>query len=297
MTLRSDAARKPGDEVKRLLSWLRESLRSTSFLIIWLVPCSVFLFLCLFYAYGFIAVPSFCILASLLAILACQTLFLARNRGPLLLPLAISCAVGTGTGTFCGLYIFDQFAIFPKFYANSRLYTNVVPSQPSAAVADAGKLVFTSESTVDSRRSVSYVTESGYKYCAAPVRDKNNAVQIEFWAVGIGCCTERGDFFCDASGDSQAHGGVAVFDNIGIFANSRRNHYEKARLKAESAFSLQSAKDPMYIRWVREDNLDMLANEYSSKAAGVLVAASFFHLCGFLGLAAMMHKPSAFSLV
>ena len=36
--------------------------------------------------------------------------------------------------------------IFAQFYKHSRTYTNVVPSEPSASVADAGRIVFTDES-------------------------------------------------------------------------------------------------------------------------------------------------------
>jgi len=279
-----------GEEVKRVVNVVRDNLGTHPFLVVWLVPSAVFIFLCLLYTFAFLAVPSVCILASILFGIGSLILFLARKRGPFFFPLAIVSVLAIGSGTFCGLYAFDQFAIFPSFYANSRLYTNVLPSQPSAAVADAGKLVFTSESYVDAQRSVSYVTERGNTYCAAPVRDSGNAPQIEFWAVGIDCCSD-GDFYCDASGEQRAHAGIAVFDNIGFFAASRRDNYEKARQKAESAYAIESSKEPMYIRWVREDNLNMLARQYTVKAAIFLVCVSVAHALIFLVLTAVLYRP------
>jgi len=279
-----------GDEVNRVVNVVRDNLATRPFLVVWLVPTAIFIFLGFLYPLAFLAVPSACILVSMLFGVGAFISFLARKRGPLFLPLAFVSVLAIVNGTVCGLYAFDQFAIFPKFYLNTRLYTNVLPSQPSAAVADAGKLVFTSESFVDAQRSVSYVTERGYTYCAAPVRDSSNAPTVEFWAVGIDCCSD-GDFYCDASGEQRAHAGIAVFDNIGIFAASRRDNYEKARRKAESAYAIESSKDPMYIRWVREDNLNMLSRQYTLKAVVFLVFSSLAHVLVFLVLAAVMHRP------
>lgn len=279
-----------GEEVKRVVNVVRENLGTNPFLVVWLVPSAIFIFLCFLYTFTMLAAPSVCVLASMFLSIGALILFFMRKRGPFFLPLALLSVLAIITGTFSGLYAFDQFAIFPSFYANSRLYTNVLPSQPSAAVADAGKIVFTSESYVDTQRSVSYVTERGGTYCAAPVRDSGNAPQIEFWAVGIDCCSD-GDFYCDASGENKAHAGIAVFDNIGIFAASRRDNYEKARRKAESMYAIESSKEPMYIRWVREDNLNMLSRQYTVKAALFLVFASVAHVVLFLVLTAVLHRP------
>mmetsp|Transcript_85576 Transcript_85576/g.242645 ORF Transcript_85576/g.242645 Transcript_85576/m.242645 type:complete len:305 (-) Transcript_85576:198-1112(-) len=279
--------------VRLTVSQLKESVRSPIFLINWIVPFAIYLFLSLFYTFGFLQVPSLCVLFSAVFIIGSVVFFFMQNRGPLFLPLAISCAIATGTGTLFGLYVYDQFAVFPRFYVNARLYLNVVPSQPSAAVADAGRIVFSSESVVDVQKSAGFVTETGQTYCAAPVRDNSNAAQVEFWAVGIGCCADSGDFYCDASADQQAHAGVAVFDNHGFFESSRRDYYEKAVEKAEAAFALQSAQDPMYVRWVREDNLNMLATYYRNKAIMYVVVLTLLHLLGTFGLAFLLYKPNS----
>ena len=47
----------------------------------------------------------------------------------------------------------------------------------------------------------------------------------------------------------------------------------------------------MYIRWVREDNLDMLSRQYAAKAAIFLTVVCFAHVLLFLVLTALLHRP------
>jgi len=222
-------------------------------------------------------------------------LLLLRKRGPTLLPLGTGVLVSVLAGTMFGLYVYDKCAVFPKFYANSRLYTNVVPSQPAAAVFDAGKIVFTSESYVDVARSAGYLTETGYTYCAAPIRDSTSPLQVEFWAVGLGCCNDRGSFSCDSAGDAAAHAGIAVFDNNGFFDKSNYDQYQLAKEKAEASFKLISTPEPLFVRWVTEDNLDMLSNYYKMQTSLLLFMFCIMQLIGLVGLALILFKkPSIF---
>mmetsp|Transcript_13199 Transcript_13199/g.31014 ORF Transcript_13199/g.31014 Transcript_13199/m.31014 type:complete len:307 (-) Transcript_13199:61-981(-) len=271
---------------------LKEYLKTPAFLVVWLGPCAMYLFLSAMYTWTFIAIPSICILLTVVFALASAVLFLMRNRGALFFPLSVGCVLATGLGTFVGIYTSDKYAVFPRFYANSRLYTNVVPSQPSAAVSDAGKIVFTSESFVDRSKSVSFVTEDWYTYCAAPVRDNSGVPQVEFWAVGIGCCNV-GQFWCDSAGEAEAHAGIVVFDNVGIFGDSRRDYYRKAHKKAEATFRLFSVSEPTYVRWTREDNMDWLSHQYAVKAALMFVFVGLAHVVALLGLAAVLWKPKS----
>uniref|UniRef100_A0A7S1RKI8 Uncharacterized protein n=1 Tax=Alexandrium catenella TaxID=2925 RepID=A0A7S1RKI8_ALECA len=281
---------KPSNEVRLSIATVKEYVRSPSFLTIVLAPYAVFLLLLLLYTYQFIVVPSVCIILSLICALAAAALFVIRKRGPLFLPLAVGVLVSVVTGTTFGLYTYDKCAVFPKFYANSRLYTNVVPSQPAAAVSDAGRIVFTSESYVDPSRSAGFLTESGYTYCAAPVRDTSPLVQVEFWAVGLGCCDDRGKFWCDTAGNAGAHAGITVFDNNGFFDKSNFDQYQQAREKAEASFKLVSAQEPMFVRWVTEGNLDMLSNSYQLQTSLFLFMFCILQLIGLFGLAMILYK-------
>lgn len=252
------------------------------FLIVFWMPFVVFAVLLLLFSNAFMQLPSVCCILSALAAAGSIFLIVIRNRGHVWFPLGVACLLATGLGTLSGFYVYDQYACFPLFYANSRIYSNVVPSQPSGAVADAGKITFSSETAVDANHSVGYINEKGRIYCVAPVRDKSGSTLIQFWAVGLDCCDSTGGFACDQAADQSAGAGVRVFDNSGFFYDSRKDFYIKARRKAEASFGLVSADAPMYIRWVRQDNLDMLSKEYSGKAVAVLV---LFLVLGAVGSA------------
>mmetsp|Transcript_46186 Transcript_46186/g.103839 ORF Transcript_46186/g.103839 Transcript_46186/m.103839 type:complete len:287 (+) Transcript_46186:79-939(+) len=195
-------------------------------------------------------------------------LFAFRREVRAFLPASLLLPVATAAGSIGGLYTYDVYAIYPQFYSNARVYADVIPSQPSAAVADAGKLVFAPSTFVDTAHSVAYITERGSVFCVAPVRDANQETQIEYWAVGTSCCSiGGGDFWCDESQNKQATGGVVIFDNEGIFSSSSYDEYRKASRKAEATYHLVSVATPVYVRWFDDNRLDAVANEFNLKTA------------------------------
>merc|ERR1719263_318829 len=88
------------------------------------------------------------------------------------------------------------------------------------------------------------------------------------------CCAQSGEFNCDASQNPLATGGVVIFDNNGWFAPARYPYYQKARAKAEAVHKLQSVGNPIFVRWVENDNLEMLANQYGTKALVDVIVCS-----------------------
>eukprot|EP00747_Dinoflagellata_sp_TGD_P186553 gnl/TRDRNA2_/TRDRNA2_43627_c0_seq1.p1 gnl/TRDRNA2_/TRDRNA2_43627_c0~~gnl/TRDRNA2_/TRDRNA2_43627_c0_seq1.p1 ORF type:complete len:213 (+),score=50.47 gnl/TRDRNA2_/TRDRNA2_43627_c0_seq1:3-641(+) len=207
----------------------------------------------------------------------------------------MTCLLASIIGTVIGLYVFDTYAIFPAFYTNARKYTNVVPSEPAAAVADAGKLIFSSSSKVLTGKAMSYVGENGVQYCVAPISDGTasfgcNGVRVQYWAAGMDCC-EKGSFTCDAAESSDAFGGIAVFDNFGYFKASRHDFYEKARKKAEAEYQMSSIEEPMFVRWVKEADLDFLEDSYRQTAITFSVVGFVIYLLLSMGLAYMLFTP------
>mmetsp|Transcript_112985 Transcript_112985/g.326452 ORF Transcript_112985/g.326452 Transcript_112985/m.326452 type:complete len:337 (+) Transcript_112985:82-1092(+) len=261
------------------------------FVIVWLMPWAVFAFLVLLFENGFMNFPSACILLTALAASGSIFLLLIMHKGHVWLPLGTGCLLASLLGAVVGLYVYDQYACFPMFYANSRIYTNVVPSQPSGAVADAGKITFSSETAVDTNHSVGFMSEKGSTFCVAPVRDKSGSTLIQFWAVGVDCCGSVGDFICDDAADANADAGIRVFDNNGFFYDSRKDFYIKARRKAEATYGLVSAEAPMYIHWVRQGSLDMLAQQYASKAASSTFCFLVVYLMGSGLFAYTTYRP------
>lgn len=271
----------------------KDALRSTAFRLVAGVPFAVFLLIELLYTFGFLLVPAVCILATIFGLAGGILLICTQWRGALFAPLGISILAAVSVGTLLGLFFYDTYAIFPMFYANAAVYSNVVPHEPSAAVADAGKILFTLETSVDANHSVGYITEQGNTYCAAPVKDNSPLSSVEFWAVGIGCCDELGGFTCDAWNDVNAHAGIVVFDNNGYFTNSRHDYYNLARLKAEAQWGLLSSPAPMFVRWVTQADLGMLENHYRLQLGIALTAASVLYLGVSCGLALLLHKPGS----
>jgi len=244
---------------------------SVDFWIILLVPAVAFNVISILYNFLFYQHWHWVVIVTILALVGCFLLISLRDRSARYLPLGISMSASVLLGAFLGLYCYDTYGIFVNFYRNSRTYTNVVPSEPSASVADAGRLVFTDESTVDGTKSVGYAAPNGKKYCIAPIHDYSDSARVEFWAVGIDCCGWESEFTCDASTDPEAHGGIVVFDNMGLFNPSNRDWYILAMKKAEAEFDLVSVEKPVYVRWVASEELNKLSSEYQTKATIFLI--------------------------
>merc|ERR1740121_2110209 len=264
---------------------MQAALGSSSFLWAWLVPCAVYLSLVLLYACEFMQAPLVCGFFSFVAFVATLGCALCYATGPAMLPLSLSMLVATVMGTLFGLYCYDSYSIYPMFYANARTYDNVVASEPAAAVADAGKVVFTSESYVSTKEAAGYITESGYIYCVAPVRDSATTKSIEFWAAGVGCCDGLGTFTCDSAADSEAHAGAVIFD---VFTASRHSFYQKARAKAMAEHALLSPTEPLYVRWVETSNLNMLSTYYKVQASIFVIVSFAVFAVTFAALAYVM---------
>jgi len=199
------------------------------------------------------------------------------------LPVGVSCLGAVLVGTLCGLFCYDSYGFFSFIYQNSRTYQNTVPSQPAAAVADAGRLVFSSESFIDQTKSAGYAAPNGIRYCVAPIRDTAPGGRVEFWAAGYDCCGWQGSFMCDAAAVPEARGGIVVFDSPGILPQeSNRDYYDLARRKAEAYFDLAGTENPVYVRWVENDQLDMLSKFYWRRCAIFITLATL--VWGFVTL-------------
>jgi len=265
--------------------------KKPDFLVTWIIPWVVFTTTTLLYTYGFMAMPSICVLASAAFLLVGATLLTLRGRGHVWLPLGVTTVFAVLLGTVTGLFVYETSACFSMFYANSRLYTNVVPSQPSSGVADAAGLTFTGGTFVDTEHASGYVSEAGYVYCAAPVVDNNANVRIQYWAVGVDCCSADGAFNCDQSKNENAKAGIRVFDNSGWFSDSNFDFYLKARKKAEASYGLVSVNEPLFLRWVSEDNLNMMRNYYGREAALAVSGFIMLYLVLAAGLSFALYRP------
>ncbi|CAE7774232.1 unnamed protein product, partial [Symbiodinium microadriaticum] len=81
----------------------------------------------------------------------------ASRRFPV--ALGVSWACGILAGSALGLFSYANYGFFGFSLANLRTYENVVPSENSAIVADAGRVSFATEAFLDQRRSVGFAAE------------------------------------------------------------------------------------------------------------------------------------------
>lgn len=156
-------------------------------------------------------------------------------------------------------------------YVQSHTYTNVIPSEPAAGFADAGRLTFIDGAHIDSSRVLGY--NDGATYCVAPIMDENLTAVVQFWAVGMNCCARRANFFCDDAWDEWARSGVVIHHSGD--ANLHEKYYS-AIGQATSAFEMITVPDPMLVRWVVDP--DEVEGDLWGDGLGILVIAGVLHL-------------------
>jgi len=178
------------------------------------------------------------------------------------------CLVALGTAAAVGLFTYSEF--LGKYWdsRDSHAYANVLPSEDAAGYADAGKLVFAEEARLDVSRALGYKDVN--VYCVAPILDDAPAKEVQFWAVGVDCCEQRGFFDCDDAWDSDAKSGVVVSP-----LRHWHTQYALAVQQAEHTFELASAPEPVFVRWVVDP--DRLTRNYFRFGMGILIVATVAH--------------------
>lgn len=212
-----------------------------------------------------------------LAMLACCGL-LVYTQGQRLfyLVLCFAWTAAIFSGALVGTYSYDSFSYFSFQLSNTRPYDNVLPSENTDIVPDAGRISFAKEARLDHGRAVGFAAEDGHMYCAAPVLSNSVDVpKVEFWAVGRDCCGLEGSFSCGAARNPEARGGIMELDGAGgVFSSSYREHFDDARRKAQAIHGFQPAVAPIYLRWATPEQMVSLIYTYDNKAAIFLIVAT-----------------------
>lgn len=218
---------------------------------------------------------------TVLALAACGMHSYSKGRRQLQQALSGICACAVVLGALAGGYCYDSLGYFSLQFHNLRMYENVLPSDSTAIVADAGRITFATEARLNQAAAVGFAAEDGRMYCAAPVM---NTVmfekQVNFWAVGEDCCKIQGKFTCGAAADPKARGGVVLLEGAGgPFSTTSRDHYDDARRKSQAMFGLTSSPDAVYLRWASPKELQGLTSSYDNKVALFIVITSML-FCG-----------------
>merc|ERR1719359_636090 len=225
-----------------------------------------------------------------------------RMGGSWFLFLGLLCLFAVVNACLVGSYNYWMHMFHYWSFDENRGYTNVLPSEPAAAHADAGKIVFSNTARVDTTRAVGY--KSGTVYCVAPILDDTQLDRVEYWAAGVDCCPARGDFNCDDSWNPKARSGVVILDtsagdasvssgdsSIGFsLFRSRRDYYLKAVRQAEANFGVTSADHPLFVRWVGDPQ--QIQDDYWRSGVGFLVATVCIYLLISIIAGAVMQMVS-----
>jgi len=207
-----------------------------------------------------------------------------NKKGPMYKYLGFLCSLAIVFGIILGMYDYYEFMLIYYSYNEYRVYTDVLPSEPAAAHADAGTMVFTEDSRVDTTKALGY--KAGTVYCVAPILDDSQASRVEYWAAGVDCCSQRADFNCDDSWDPKAKTGVVIIDN-GSIVTSKYDMYMKAVKQAEAAYGALAAPKPIFVRWVTDPV--KVEQEYWTWGVGFLVISSAIYLFVSIVLGGLLH--------
>jgi hypothetical protein len=210
----------------------------------------------------------FCIILSFVPIA------LGRSRKTIaFLFLGVLCCVATIAASAFGLYNYHENMFAYWSYLNNGVYTNLLPSEPAESHTDAGKIFFSDDARVDTTKAVGY--KDGTVYCAAPILDDVPIAKVQYWAVGMDCCSQRADFNCDDSWSPKAHSGVVILES-NDWLPSHRDAYMKAVDLAQSTYGIISQQDPIFVRWVAEP--EVVQDDYWRSGVGFLVAEVCIYL-------------------
>jgi len=203
--------------------------------------------------------------------------------------LGMLCTAAIVAGIAAGMFNYYKYLLFFFSYSDMKKYTNVPASAHAAGFSDAGMILFTTDSAVDSTAAVGFQdpSQGGTVFCVAPISDaamgKNDL--ISFFAVGENCCEERAHFECDGAGDGGAKSGLVMLDveklvssTVASFIadNAAKAAYDSAIKLQSAVFGTGSAKTSIFVRWTKDPVA--MQDGYWNKAFSLCVTESVLYL-------------------
>mmetsp|Transcript_62266 Transcript_62266/g.181905 ORF Transcript_62266/g.181905 Transcript_62266/m.181905 type:complete len:293 (-) Transcript_62266:95-973(-) len=222
------------------------SARAVDVLLTVLLPWLVFtLIVCLFvFAYEEFAplVWALLVASALLALLFVAMGGSAGRVWHLVLGFLILASLGVAVPI--GIFIENGYMKEYWRLDNGAVYRQMNPFDPGASHSDATVLDFSEGTFIDVQRSVGYM-KAGTVYCVAPVTSRASEITVQYWAVGLNCCGQRGSFACGDAENPDALSGLAIVDGDGSFKTAVR--------MAESVYDLaQSKTAPVLVKWTSD---------------------------------------------
>lgn len=186
----------------------------------------------------------------------------SNTRYPSISALVVIAMCSCGFAVFFGANNYHE-NYAPYLVAKAgRQYQNLAADAPASAYLDAGTIHF-NDSFLDNTHALGWKGPD-YTYCVAPIAQKHAMLpgnellpQVQFWAVGLDCCSSRGVFNCHGAGDFEASGGVVLHDHDPVVSDvlSPRDHhqyYMEAVSAACALYDIHSADVPVFLQWVSD---------------------------------------------
>lgn len=187
------------------------------------------------------------------------------------LALGFLCLSACVIGLLLGVLVHESYMGEHSRLQRGARYSNVQPAELATSHADAVFLSFSIGSAIDTTRAVGF-KQSDDVYCAAPILDGTEAdSNVQYWAVGVNCCLERGDFECDDAKNPKAHGGIVLSED-----DEDMEHYKSAIDEVEEAHGLVAPKTALFLRWTFDPNKVM--NELWSSGVQMVALGVAFYL-------------------
>jgi len=151
-------------------------------------------------------------------------------------------------------------------YTVLNTYPAIDPARTEGrAVMDAGRVMFVPGARLDVSKAAAF--KDGTVYCVAPVSSGTSEplARVDFWAVGLNCCSgAQGDFECGAWSSPTAAGGLRWTGN-----DAARAYFRLAVEQAAAAHHLQVGAHPIYIEWMQDPT--GAANAYQDRGLRTFV--------------------------
>lgn len=213
-------------------------------------------------------------------------IYLQRRGGRFYVVLGMLCTFAVMFALVIGFYTYFEFMINFVNGEQRRTYSDVRPDEEAASHTDAGRLIFSEDAFLNKDLAVGYL-EDGSTYCVVPIVGEPQLVPVQFWAVGEGCCKSRKSFECDDATQGHVRTGVVLSGESSPFSSDALAPYKKAVEEACGASGIQSAKEPIFVRWIAEP--EALQNSYWNYSVGITLASCLVYLFVSVAVGSVLH--------
>lgn len=184
-------------------------------------------------------------------------------------------------GCLIGVVIYYNYFIYYNAYTGMQTYTNVAVSQPVSQFTDASMITFTSNTRLDVSRAVGYKSATRNEVlCVAPVVDGSLPLEqeVNFFAVGVGCCQPRSSFTCDDALDATTRNAALMLEPSTLTTPLMRwavddvldrEGFDAAIRMQVAAFGTLVAENTRLIYWSKDPI--KFANDFRSRGIEALI--------------------------